>query len=182
LIALILGFYRPRRGRIFWEGIDISEWSPGFRRRRFGAVLQEIAVFAGTLRENLTLFGPAPTDSRLNEALAESGAADLVRYLPLGLDTPLGVGGVVLSGGQKQLLGMARLVLSSPDLILLDEASSALDDETENGVRRGLERICRNRATLVVGHRGRILNTVNKMAVLSGGTIRYGEGYEGVAI
>jgi ABC-type bacteriocin/lantibiotic exporter with double-glycine peptidase domain len=172
LFGLLLGFFRPDGGTISWNGQSLIECPPGLRSLIVGSVPQEPMLFQGTIRDNLCLFAPPPSDRRLWQALESAGADDIVAGLSGGLQHRLADGDAGLSGGQRQRLALARLMLRKPPLILLDEPVNALDPISAAKVSHSLESVCLNRTVLIIHHAEKPPLHVHRCVQLVGGIIR----------
>jgi ATP-binding cassette, subfamily B, bacterial len=161
LTRLLFRFYDPSEGRV-----PLAEL-----RRRVGLVTQEVQLFGGSVRQNLTFFDDTVPDDALRAALVEVGLGDWLASLPAGLDTPLHAGGGRLSAGQAQLLAMARVFLSDPGLIVLDEPSSRLDPVTEALLQKALARLLQGRTAVIIAHRLDTVERVDAIAVLEDGVV-----------
>jgi ATP-binding cassette, subfamily B, bacterial len=153
------------------EGVDLRGLRLDQLRARVGLVTQDVQLFQGTVRDNLTLFDRAIPDARLAELLEEIGLGDWLRALPDGLDSGLGAGGAGLSAGQAQLLALGRLLLRDPGLVVLDEASSRLDPASERLVERALARLLDGRTAIVIAHRLSTLDRADAVALLEDGRV-----------
>ena len=153
LIKLMLGLYQPDAGRILIDGTDIAHVSPHSLRRQIGVVPQEIQLFAGTVRDNITIGARATDHSRVVAAARLAGADDFIQRLPHGYDTVLAERGGGLSVGQRQLLCIARALVREPKMLIMDEPTSALDSASEAGLLRRLKELAGSRtpAVLVLG-------------------------------
>jgi ATP-binding cassette subfamily B protein len=168
---LLLRFYDPASGRIFVDGVDIARADPVAVRSRIGLVPQETMIFGASARENIRYGRPGASDAEI-EAAAQSAAADeFISKLPQGYDTFLGEKGARLSGGQKQRIAIARAILKNPPILLLDEATSSLDSESERLVQQALEKLMRNRTTLVIAHRLATAIESDRIVVIDRGRI-----------
>jgi ABC-type multidrug transport system fused ATPase/permease subunit len=136
-----------------------------------GLVTQDVQLFRATLRDNLTLFDSQIPDERLGETLALLGLGDWYRALPRGLDTELGPGGVGVSAGQAQLLAFGRVFLKDPGLVILDEASSRLDPDTERLVEAAIDYLLRRRTAVIIAHRLSTIARVDRVVILEEGRI-----------
>lgn len=174
IARLVLRLYDPVRGSVRVGGVDLREADPDDLRRRVRAVTQDVQLFGGTVRDNLTLFRPAGDDDRLRAALAEVGLDEWLARLPHGLDTELS-GSTGLSAGEAQLLALARAFLADPGLVVLDEASSRLDPATERRIERSVDRLLDGRTGVIIAHRLSSLARVDKIAVVADGrVVEYG--------
>ncbi len=167
---LLLRFYQPTAGRVLLGDADLADLDPAEVRRRIGWVSQEPFLFAGTVRENLDPDGLLDTGS-LRAVLERSGAGPVVARLG-GLDTHLSERGRNLSSGERQLLCLARALVTDPQLLILDEATSRLDSDTEAAVNRGLEAARRGRSVLLIAHRLRSARRASRILVMRAGRIR----------
>ncbi|MFB7667002.1 peptidase domain-containing ABC transporter [Kitasatospora sp. NPDC056138] len=166
---VVLGLLRPVEGVVRLDGVPVDGLDPDRLRREFGAVLQELSLFNGTIKENLVLGRPEATQSEIEEACRIAGLLDDVRRLPMVFDTPVGEGGTALSAGQRQRLALARALIHRPRLLLLDEATSHLDPATERQVDAALERLAITR--IVISHRLSAVRDAGRTLVLAGGRI-----------
>jgi ATP-binding cassette subfamily B protein len=171
LVNLVLGFLRPTKGRVLLDGIDMEELDLRSFRRFVSVVPQESVLFEGTIRENIVYGLGEVSDERVLEALRGANALEIVEAQPLGWDTVVGERGARLSGGQRQRLSIARALVRDPRVLLLDEATSALDPESEAKIKGALERLMRDRTTLVVAHRLSTIRSADRIVVLERGRI-----------
>lgn len=169
---LIERFYRPREGTVLLAGRDIADLPLKEVRGRVGYVEQDTPALRGTLRENIRYAAPDATEEELREAVDLAGLTGVVAELPDGLDTHLGDQGVGLSGGQRQRLCIARALLQRPDVILLDEATSQLDSDTETALRASLRRISRRCAVVAIAHRISTVVDADRIVVMEEGRVR----------
>jgi ATP-binding cassette subfamily B protein len=171
VFQLLLRFFDPSAGRILIDGVDIAAADPQAVRARVGLVPQETMIFGASARENIRYGRPEATDAEI-EAAAQAAAADeFIRRLPEGYDTFLGERGARLSGGQKQRIAIARAILKNPPILLLDEATSSLDSESERLVQDALDKLMRNRTTLVIAHRLATAINSDRIVVIDRGRI-----------
>jgi ATP-binding cassette subfamily C protein LapB len=180
LLKVLSGLYQPNQGRILFSGIDERHLSPDFLREQVGYLPQEVRLIKGTLKENLILGLPFATDSEILAAAEKVGLDRLIKAHPAGLSLPLAEGGLGLSGGQKQMVALARLFLAKPQVLLLDEPTASLDRDLEIKVLQelfawmGPEKIL-----LIVTHKPQVLQYVSKIMIVEGGKIlKYGERQE----
>jgi ATP-binding cassette, subfamily B, bacterial len=171
LFQLAQRFYDPEAGAVSLDGVPLPEANPAEIRGRIAIVPQETVIFAASARDNLRYGRWEASDSELWEAAEVANAAEFLRALPEGLDTFLGEGGARLSGGQRQRLAIARALLRDAPLLLLDEATSALDAESEQLVQRALERLMKDRTTMVIAHRLATVRAADRIIVMEHGRI-----------
>ncbi len=171
LASLVPRFFDIEAGRVAVDGVDVRALSLQALRSIIGIVPQEPMMFAGTVRENLLYGNAEATDEEIAEATAAAHAAIFIDELPDGLDQIVGERGVTLSAGQRQRLAIARVMLNQPRILILDEASSALDAESEHLVQDALERLMSGRTTLVIAHRLSTVIRADRILVLDGGAI-----------
>ena len=171
LIKLLLRFYDPSNGEIRIDGQPIRDLSLNSLRGSIGLVSQDVYLFEGTIRENLAYGNPAATDADIIDAAKTAEAWSFIEALPEGLDTPVGERGVRLSGGQRQRLSLARALLKDPPILVLDEATSAVDNETEAAIQRSLKRIGHNRTVIMIAHRLSTIVDADSIAVIDGGKV-----------
>ncbi|MCT9000026.1 type I secretion system permease/ATPase [Chelativorans intermedius] len=169
LLKLLSGLYHPSQGRLLLDGTDMRQIDPADIRKAVGYLPQDVRLFFGTVRENLLLGLDNREDEELIEALKFAGADSLVRDHPLGLDRKLGEGGTGMSGGQRQSMGLARLWLRDPRIVLLDEPTAAMDHALEMRVIENLRGWLAERTLVVATHRQPILTLVNRAVVMKGG-------------
>ena len=168
---LLLRFYDPASGRVLVDGVDVSRADPRKLRERIGLVPQETVLFAASARENIRYGRPSASDAEVEAAAVAAAADEFIRRLPEGYDTFLGERGTRLSGGQRQRIAIARAILRDPPILLLDEATSALDAESERLVQLALERLMRDRTTIVIAHRLATVLKADRIVVMDHGRI-----------
>ncbi len=171
LIKLLLRLYDVDGGAVRVDGIDVRELSFASLRGAVGLVSQDVFLFHGTVRENVAYGRPDATDEELARAARLAEADDFIAALPDGWDTIVGERGQKLSGGQRQRLSIARALLVDPPILVLDEATSSVDNETEAAIQRSLERVSKDRTTLVIAHRLSTVRNADRIYVLDGGRV-----------
>jgi len=171
LFQLALRFYDPEAGIVLLDGVPLPEADPMSVRERMAIVPQETVIFAASARDNLRYGRWDSSDEELWRAADAANAGDFLRALPQGLDTYMGEGGARLSGGQRQRIAIARAILRDAPLLLLDEATSALDAESEQLVQASLERLMKDRTTIVIAHRLATVRAADRIVVMDQGRI-----------
>lgn len=167
LCSLIPRFYEVSDGKILVDGHDIKNLKAKSLRKNIGLVQQDVYLFAGTVVENIRYGKPDATEEEIIIAAKQANAHDFIMTLPNGYSTDIGQRGVKLSGGQKQRLSIARVFLKNPPILIFDEATSALDNESERAVQKSLERLIKNRTTLVIAHRLSTIRNAKRILVLT---------------
>lgn len=168
---LILGLYPPTEGKILIDGYDVTSLSLRSLRQQIGVVDQDTFLFGATIRENISVGHPEATLEEIIEAAQQAGAHQFIKELPMGYETQIGEGGGMLSGGQRQRLAIARALLGNPRLLILDEATSSLDAESERIIQTNLSTILQERTTLVIAHRLSTVRNADKILVLDRGVL-----------
>ena len=158
-------------GEVTLDGININDIDPADLRRDIGYLGQNSRLFYGSLRENITLGSPMAQDDDIVEAIKITGAINFINQLPSGLDYIVQEGGRGLSGGQQQTILLARLVLRNPNIVIMDEPTSSLDDVTEDEFVRKMGRWISGKTVIIATHRKKILDLVNRTIVMSGGRV-----------
>jgi ATP-binding cassette subfamily B protein len=171
ILKLLFRFYEPSSGRILIDGADIATVTQASLRSALGLVPQEVVLFNDTLRFNLAYARPDASEEEILEAARRAQLGDFIRSLPAGLDTRVGERGLKLSGGEKQRVGVARAVLLDPAILILDEATSSLDSETETEVQSALAEASKGRTTIAVAHRLSTIARADLILVLDEGRI-----------
>ena len=166
LCSLIPRFYDVEAGEITVDGVPIRQATLRSLRGSVGLVQQDVALFTGSVTENIAYGRPGATFQQVREAARKAGAEEFIQKLPQGYDTDIGPLGVKLSGGQRQRLSIARAFLKDPPILILDEATSALDSQSELVVQRSLEDLARHRTTLVIAHRLSTIQGAQRIVVL----------------
>lgn len=171
LVSLIPRFYDATSGRVLIDGHDIRTATFKTLRRQIGIVLQDSILFSATLRENLLYGRPKASAAEILAAAEAANAMEFIKSLPEGLDTVLGERGIKLSGGQRQRVAIARAFLKNPAILILDEATSSLDSESEHLIQEALARLMRGRTTIVIAHRLSTVVEADKIVVLQNGRV-----------
>jgi ATP-binding cassette subfamily B protein len=167
LCSLIPRFYEVSEGAVLLDGINIKDIRLDSLRRSIGVVQQDVYLFAGTVSENIRYGRPEATRAEIIAAAKKANAHDFIQSLPEGYDTDIGQRGVKLSGGQKQRLSIARVFLKDPPVLIFDEATSSLDNESEKVIQEALEELARNRTTFVIAHRLSTIRSARRIVVLT---------------
>ncbi len=171
LIGLLMAFHRPQRGRILVDGRDLASLRLTDYRRHLGAVFQENFLFDGTIAENIAYSRPAASREEIEAAARVAHCDEFVARFEQGLDTVVGERGVKLSGGQRQRVAIARAILADPTILILDEATSSLDSDSEAMIQDGLGRLRAGRTTFVIAHRLSTIRAADQILVIEGGEI-----------
>jgi ATP-binding cassette subfamily B protein len=171
LLKLLLGFLQPSAGAIRLDGHDVAQLDPAALRRALGYVAQEPFLTDGTLADNIAYGDTAPDAARIEAAARAAEAHEFIVALPLGYASPVGERGAQLSGGQRQRIALARALYRDPAVLVLDEATSAVDNETEAAIARSLARLAHQRTTLIVAHRLSTVRQADVIHVLEAGRI-----------
>jgi len=171
IINLIIRFYDPTSGRVLLNGVDIKENYTKELRAKMALVMQDPFLFSDTIRENITLGGHNLSESTFQQILQDSNCKTLVDKLPEGVLTVLSEGGTSISSGERQLISIARAFARNPDLIILDEATSYIDSETEVKIQEALTKLMSNRTSIIVAHRLSTVREADKIIVLNRGQI-----------
>ena len=168
LVSLIPRFYDVESGAIKLDGIDIREISVEELRKNISIVLQDVFLFHGTVQENILFGNPKAKDEAIVEAAKIANAHEFIQALPNGYDTLIGERGVKLSGGQRQRISIARAILKNTPILILDEATSSVDTETELLIQQALERLMHGRTTIIIAHRLSTIQNADNIVVLEG--------------
>jgi subfamily B ATP-binding cassette protein MsbA len=169
---LLCRFYDPENGRVLVDGHDLREVQVQSLRKHIAVVLQDTFLFNTTVRENLRYGKPGASEEEMVRAAKTAYAHAFIRDLPAGYDTEIGERGVKLSGGQKQRLALARAILADPRILILDEATSAVDAEAEYLIQQALEEVLKGRTALVIAHRLSTIREADRIVALEEGCIR----------
>lgn len=172
LLKLLAGLGTPSKGEITLAGLDLQRARPSWIRETIGYLPQDVRLFSGTLRENLTLGLPVPDEEALHAAMEKTGLSKTLARHPEGLDIMIREGGSGLSGGQRQLVGITRLVLQAPRVWLLDEPSSSLDKEAEDALIRTLSSLPADHTVVFTSHRPAWLNLADRVVMLENGAVK----------
>ncbi|MEY4139855.1 MAG: hypothetical protein RLZZ371_2037 [Pseudomonadota bacterium] len=171
LEKLILGLYQPSEGAVLIDGIDLRQLDPAELRRQIGYVQQDVMLFYGSLRENITLGAPLADDAAIVKAAEIGGILSLVNQHPKGFDMLVGERGESLSGGQRQGVAIARAVINDPPIMLLDEPTSSMDFSSEDDIKRRLTEFSRDKTVILISHRTSLLDLAERIIVMDGGRI-----------
>lgn len=171
LAGLLLRLHTHQRGNIRLGNFSITDLSSTGLRQQVGLVTQDVQLFQASIRDNLTFFDPKISDTQIIAALENLGLIDWLQSLPAGLDTLLGANSGGLSAGQAQLLAFARIFLRDPGLVILDEASSRLDPETERWTEQATHRLLQGRTGIIIAHRLQTLNRADQILILKAGKV-----------
>ncbi len=171
LQKLVLGLYRPTSGSVLVDGIDLRQMDPAELRRQIGYVQQDVMLFYGSLRENLTMGAPLADDAAVVRAAEIAGLLPFINSHPQGFDMVVGERGESLSGGQRQSVAVARAVINDPPILLLDEPTAAMDHSSEEELKRRLTDFAQGKTVILVSHRTSLLDLVDRIIVIDGGRI-----------
>ncbi len=171
LLKLLFRFYDVEQGRVCVDGHDVRDLTQASLRRNLGLVPQDVVLFNDTIRANIAYARPDASDIEIEDAIRRAQLLEFVQNLPDGLETRVGERGLKLSGGEKQRVGIARVILADPAILVLDEATSALDSATEAAVQDALDEAARGRTTLMVAHRLSTVQNADEIIVLEKGSI-----------
>lgn len=172
IVSLLLRFYDVTSGQVLVDGVDVRHMDPIAHREGFGIVLQDTFLFTGTIAENVSFFDPKMPRETVRAACEEVGLGPLLSRIPAGLDAPLTERGGGLSVGEKQLVSFARALAKDPAILILDEATSSVDAETEEKIEKAVERLLAGRTSVVVAHRLSTIVRADRILVLSHGEIK----------
>ena len=171
LIQLLNRFYDVSKGNLLIDHVNINDYRLAFIRERVGVVLQDTYLFSGTIRENIRFGKLHATDEEVETAAKIANAHSFIKYLPEQYDTQVQVGGSNFSQGQRQLIAIARTILENPDILILDEATSSVDTQTEVDIQKGLNRLMEGRTSFVIAHRLKTIENADQILVLEQGEI-----------
>lgn len=171
LERLLLNLYSPESGSVQIDGTDVRQIAPGDLRRNVGAVQQSPQLFFGTVRENITMGHETAPDRAVMKAAELSGVLEFLADTSAGLDTQVGERGEALSGGQRQAVAIARALLYDPPIMILDEPTASMDPASENRLKKRLGHLCQNKTTILITHKGAMLNIVDKLILIDRGKL-----------
>jgi len=171
LIRLLFRLYDATSGRVLLNGCDLRELQIAALREQIGLVTQDVQLFHGTIRDNLTFYDKSISDQQILEVIGKLGFGAWLETTRQGLDTQLEAGGSGLSGGESQLLAFGRVFLKKPSLVILDEPSSRLDPATERNLTRAVDRLLEGRTGIIIAHRLQTVERVDRILVLANGQI-----------
>jgi ABC-type multidrug transport system fused ATPase/permease subunit len=171
IIGLVAAFYTPTAGRVLVDGMDLSTVRLNSYRTQLGVVLQDTFLFDGTIRENVSFARPEATEQEILEACRIARVDEFAERFELRYDTVVGERGVKLSGGQRQRVSIARAILANPRILILDEATSSLDSESEALIQEGLRFLMKGRTTFVIAHRLSTIRRADQILVVEEGRI-----------
>lgn len=172
IISLLLKFYKYTDGKILIDGKDINDLSTSSLRRLIGLVMQDVFLFSRNVEQNISLGAAEITRDEIENAIDELGLRDFINKLPDGLDTEVNERGTTLSAGQRQLISFARAFAAKPEILILDEATSNIDSETENLIGLALDKMLKDRTSIVIAHRLSTIKKADKIVVLHHGELR----------
>ncbi len=171
IINLLARFYDPQAGRITIDGIDIRQMPLSNLRRQIGIVLQDTRLFAASIRENIAFGKPDASEAEIIAAAKEAQAHDFIMEMPDGYDSLVGERGFTLSGGQKQRIAIARTLLTDPAILVLDDATSSVDTQTEQMIQQALQQIMKGKTTFIIAHRLSTVRRADLILLLENGHI-----------
>lgn len=171
LLRLLLRFTDPRSGQVLLDGVDLRELTWEALRGRIGYVAQDVFLFEGSVADNIAYGRPEASREEIVRAARQAEAAEFIEAMPEGYETHVGERGVTLSGGQRQRLALARAILRDPAVLILDEATSAVDNETEAAIQRSLAEVSQGRTTVMVAHRLSTVRHADRIWVVAGGRV-----------
>lgn len=172
LVSILLRFYDPEGGQLLFDGKDASQIPLSQLRKQMALVPQDVMLFGGTIRENIAYGKPEATQDEVEQAAKKANAHNFIVTFPEGYDTVVGERGIKLSGGQRQRIAIARAILKDPAILILDEATSSLDSESEALVQEALYNLMKNRTSFVIAHRLSTIRNADKIIVLEHGVVR----------
>jgi ABC-type multidrug transport system fused ATPase/permease subunit len=171
VVSILLQFYQPDSGNILFDGRDGKEFPISQLRQQMAFVPQDVMLFGGTIRENISYGSPDAADEQIIEAARKAHAHEFITGFPEGYQTIVGERGIKLSGGQRQRIAIARAILKDPVILILDEATSSLDSASESLVQDALDNLMKNRTSFVIAHRLSTVRNADKIYVLDKGHV-----------
>jgi ATP-binding cassette subfamily C protein LapB len=172
LIKILSGLFQPKSGSVFLDGVDMTHLAPEFVREHIGYLPQDVRLFQGTLRDNLTLGLASPSDSQILRVAAMTGLDQVIQSHPKGMELEISEGGKGLSGGQRQLVGLSRMLLLQPRIMLLDEPTASMDGQTETRIIQHLfKELAPESVLVVVTHKPALLAHVGRVIVVDQGRV-----------
>jgi ABC-type multidrug transport system fused ATPase/permease subunit len=171
IASLLLKFYEPTNGSILFDSRESRNFPVTTLRAQMAIVMQDVFLFGGSIRENIAYGKPGAAENEIIDSAIQANAWDFIQSFPNGLDTIVGERGIQLSGGQRQRIAIARAVLKNPKILILDEATSSLDSESERLVQEALEKLMKGRTSLIIAHRLSTIRNADKIIVLNEGKI-----------
>ena len=171
LIKLLLRFYDVEQGDLSLDGVPLEEYDIEFLRKNIGLVSQDVFLFHGSVKENIAYAKPEASDEEIVEAAKMAEANSFIEKLPEVYDTIIGERGQKLSGGQRQRISLARAILKDPKVLILDEATSAVDNETEAAIQKSLLKVSENRTVIVIAHRLSTIVSADRIYVIDKGRL-----------
>ena len=171
IVSMVLRFYTPTSGQILFDGKPASEYDLHALRNQMAVVPQDVVLFGGSIRENIAYGKPGASDGEIEAAAKKANAHDFIVSFPDGYKTEVGERGIQLSGGQRQRIAIARAVLKNPKILVLDEATSSLDSESERLVQEALENLMKGRTSIVIAHRLSTIRNADRIVVMQDGAI-----------
>ena len=172
IASLILRFYDPSKGSILIDGNETKSFSLTELRKQIAIVPQDVILFAGSIKDNILYGKPNATDQEIENASKKANAFEFISSFPDQFNTLVGERGIQLSGGQRQRIAIARAVLKNPSILILDEATSSLDSESERLVQEALDKLMLGRTSIVIAHRLATIRNANKIIVLDQGLVQ----------
>jgi ATP-binding cassette subfamily B protein len=171
IISLLLRLYEPSVGRVLIDGRDAREYQLAELRGQMSMVPQEVLLFGGSISENIAYGKPGATAAEIEKAARQANAHDFVQGFPEGYATLVGDRGIKLSGGQRQRVAIARAILKDPAILILDEATSSLDSESERLIQEALETLMHGRTSFIIAHRLATVRHADRIVVIDGGRV-----------
>jgi ABC-type multidrug transport system fused ATPase/permease subunit len=171
IINLLMRFYPLNQGMIQADGKNVNDYNLSVFRHNVGIVPQEVILFGGSIRENIAYGKPSASENEILEAARKANAFEFIERFPEGMKTMVGERGVKLSGGQRQRIAIARAILKDPAILVLDEATSSLDAESEVLVQEALEKLMEGRTTIIIAHRLSTIRKVDRIYVIKDGQL-----------